>query len=140
METEIVRRTRVVYKGIELLLTDYRGLTGPQFLDQMRENVRQMLAEVAKGRRDYLQIIDLSGIEVPYGGYATMRELTLQIEPYILARAVVGVTGPRRFVLKAINSLLDTKIAAFDSVEEAMDWLVSKVLREKRSAVAWPGR
>jgi hypothetical protein len=136
MGLEIIRRQRIIHTGVEMLHTDYRGLTGQELIDQMRENVTVMLGEVETGRRNFLQVIDLSGVEVPVGGYSSLRELTVQIEPYILARAVVGATGPRRFVLKAINSLLDTKIAAFDSVEEAKDWLVSRAYSETRKVEA----
>ncbi len=67
---------------------------------------------------------------MPPGAYPHLRELTQKTERFVKARGVVGVTGPRKFILKAINVLLDNQIAAFDTVAQAKEWLVTKSLED----------
>jgi hypothetical protein len=46
---------------------------------------------------------------------------------YICRRAVVGVTGYRRYLLEKFEALVGkVQFSAFDTVEQALDWLAEE--------------
>jgi len=53
-----------------------------------------------------------------------LKELALHHKPYALAGAVVGLSPLQRLMYRMISTFSGRKLAAFDSVEEAKDWLV----------------
>jgi len=46
--------------------------------------------------------------------------------PYLKASAVIGITKPLKIMLKAYQVLTGQKVKAFNSFEEASDWLVEQ--------------
>jgi len=54
-----------------------------------------------------------------------MKDFTAHNKPYVKAAAVVGITGLKKILFGAAMAFSKRKLHAFDSIEEAKDWLVS---------------
>ena len=55
-----------------------------------------------------------------------MKKFTLDNKPYVMASAIVGVTGFRKVLFSATLIFSKRKIQTFDNLESAMDWLASQ--------------
>jgi len=47
-------------------------------------------------------------------------------KPYVVAAAVVGVTGLKQIIYNAVMKFSGRKLTAFDSLAEAKDWLTGR--------------
>ena len=54
-----------------------------------------------------------------------MKEFVLHNKPYVVASAVVGVTGLKQIIFNAVMKLSGRKLTAFENLETAKDWLAS---------------
>lgn len=52
-----------------------------------------------------------------------LKEFVAHNKPYVLAAAVVGVTGLKQIILNAVMKFSGRELHAFDSLDEAKDWL-----------------
>jgi len=52
-----------------------------------------------------------------------MKEFVMHNKPYVVASAVVGVTGLKKIIYNAVMRFSGRKLTAFDSIAEAKDWL-----------------
>jgi hypothetical protein len=54
-----------------------------------------------------------------------MKDFVLHNKPYVVASAVVGVTGLKQIIFNAVMKLSGRKLTAFENLEAAKDWLAS---------------
>jgi hypothetical protein len=54
-----------------------------------------------------------------------MKEFVLHNKPYVVASAVVGVTGLKQIIFNAVMKLSGRKLTAFENLDAAKDWLAS---------------
>ena len=52
-----------------------------------------------------------------------LSDLAAHNKPYVLASALLGVTGLRKVVLNSVVSITGRKFEVFDSDQKAKDWL-----------------
>jgi hypothetical protein len=55
-----------------------------------------------------------------------MKEFVIHNKPYVVAAAVVGVTGLKQVILNAVMKLSVRKLTAFNTLAEAKDWLAAQ--------------
>jgi len=55
-----------------------------------------------------------------------MKEFVIHNKPYVIAAAVVGVTGLKQIIYNAIMRFSGRKLTAFDTLAEAKDWLAAQ--------------
>ena len=53
-----------------------------------------------------------------------MKGLTAKTKSHVHKRAVIGVIGVQKVLLKAVNRFSGQETVPFDSVDKALDWLV----------------
>lgn len=53
----------------------------------------------------------------------SLKEFVAHNKPYVTAAAVVGVTGLKQIIFNAVMKFSGRKLHAFDSLDEAKDWL-----------------
>lgn len=53
----------------------------------------------------------------------SMKTFVTHNKPFVKASAVVGITGLKQIIFNAVLKFSGRHIAAFDSLEEAKDWL-----------------
>jgi hypothetical protein len=54
-----------------------------------------------------------------------MKDFVLHNKPYVVASAVVGVTGLKQIIFNAVMKLSGRKLTAFENIDAAKDWLAS---------------
>lgn len=55
-----------------------------------------------------------------------LKEFVVHNKPYVVAAAVVGVTGLKQIIYNAVMKFSGRKLTAFDSLAEAKDWLAER--------------
>jgi flavodoxin len=55
-----------------------------------------------------------------------MKEFVVHNKPYVVAAAVVGVTGLKQVIYNTVMKFSGRKFTAFDTLAEAKDWLASQ--------------
>jgi hypothetical protein len=55
-----------------------------------------------------------------------MKDFVMHNKPYVVASAVVGVTGLKQIIFNAVMRFSGRKLTAFDNVVEAKDWLAGR--------------
>jgi hypothetical protein len=53
-----------------------------------------------------------------------LRKLTSKTKPHVHKRAIIGVNGVQKVLLKALNQFTGQESVAFDDNETALEWLV----------------
>jgi hypothetical protein len=128
MTEEIKRLQWIVHKGVTIAHTDFRGLKGQSLIDQIDKNLGELLDKVKGGKRNLLLMTDITDVPMTGDSYTKIRQVSEVLAPYVVARALLGVAGSRRVVLKAINAVVDYSVKAFSAKEEAMEWLVERYM------------
>jgi hypothetical protein len=117
----------IEHKGKRILYSSYKGLEGERFVERIKKNEAKVLELVAQGHTDLLRLTDVTDSVV--GGSADvmgqMRKTQEKVKPYTKANAVVGIDGIKKYLLNFLNSLPGFETRAFNTLEEAKDWLVA---------------
>ena len=74
--------------------------------------------------KSVLLITDITNARYDVTGVEAMKNYSTAITPYIKASAVVGITGVRSVILRAVVRVSGRKIQQCETLEQAMDWLV----------------
>lgn len=126
-------RTRwVEHKGVRILFYDFSGL------EDTDEGLRVIAA--SKGRaheqapHSVRTLVDVKGSRFDARITRALQDLARENKPYVLASAVVGVTGLQRVILAAVSRVTRRKFATFDAIDAAKDWLA-----DQRAAAARGG-
>jgi hypothetical protein len=77
-----------------------------------------------------LTLVDVGGSRFDERVVQALKKLAAHNRPFVLAGAVVGMTPLQRVVYRIINTFSGRRLAAFQTHEEAKEWLV----RQARSA------
>lgn len=118
-------RTRwVEHKGVRILFYDFSGL------EDTDEGLRVIAA--SKGRaheqapHSVRTLVDVKGSRFDARITRALQDLARENKPYVLASAVVGVTGLQRVILAAVSRVTRRKFATFDAIDAAKDWLADQ--------------
>jgi hypothetical protein len=111
------------YKGKQILLSDYTGLSTSDIIFLSMENKRRYDAE---NKSNILLLVDVTGCPFDQNVVSSMHDIAKAIKPRVKKSAVVGVNGLKAVVLKTINRVSDLGIAPFKSREDALEWLIKE--------------
>ncbi|MDB4948656.1 MAG: hypothetical protein JWM27_1305 [Gemmatimonadetes bacterium] len=120
-----MERTRFIeHRGKKILLLDYSGIKNPA--DALRE-IELSKAEVVKHAPKSLRVLtDTTDAHYDSTVVQALKELAAHDEPYVIASAVVGVSGLKKVVLTGVNLFSRRKITMFNTRPEALEWLVQQ--------------
>ena len=71
-----------------------------------------------------LEIIDVTGSYASMEVLAEIKEIAKKTAPFNKKKAMLGIGGAKKILLNSVNRIAGTSIRAFDTIEEAKDWLV----------------
>jgi hypothetical protein len=77
-----------------------------------------------------LTLVDVVGSRFDENVVQALKKLAAHNRPWVLAGAVVGMTPLQRVVYRIVNTFTGRRLAAFETHEEAKEWLV----RQARTA------
>ena len=97
------------------------------FFVRLKKNEADFLAAGKRlGEKSLLIMSDVREILFSEKVMYRYRELGHAVEPYILASAIVGISGLRRPVFDLYNKLMTLKRRAFADTDKALEWLASQ--------------
>ncbi|MGQ0539784.1 MAG: hypothetical protein ACT4R6_12615 [Gemmatimonadaceae bacterium] len=116
------RLKTVSHSGRAILVCDYSQLTVPKEWEElMLAEHKAMAAEPLNSVRS-LSI--MTGSRLSPEVISTMKAVTQKNKPYVKVAAIVGLNPLQRHVLmKGVERETARSWAAFDTVEDALDWL-----------------
>lgn len=120
-----MERTRFVdHGGTRILLIDFSGLREPA---EIFAQIERTEAVVARQPPKSLRVLtDVSDARYNSEVIQALKGLMKHDEPYVRASAVVGVDGIKRAVLSTLILFSKRRLEAFDTREQAMDWLAAQ--------------
>lgn len=114
------------YKGKEIYHLDY---SNKKTINELVESIRKA-REFRKttiegsGKKDVLILVDLTNSFVFGEGLDELKRSGKELQPLTKKRAVVGLNTSKRILLNSVNLFAKTDFKAFDSIEEAQEWLI----------------
>jgi len=117
----------ISHRGREMLLADYDGLRGDEFVKAIQANQEYIVGIGERGRRDLLILTDVTNATIGPEVLGAFKEVASAMKPFTKASAVVGITGSRKFLLQVVNTFSSQNNHPIDTVDEAKDWLVDQV-------------
>ena len=113
------------HQGKRIFYADYSGFGSDTIAlqQEVSEAVNQISQEPEKS---VLVLVNFENTEASISNLAVMRKLVTHANRAVIKRALLGVSGSRRFFITTFANVTGgTLITAFDSREKALDWLVS---------------
>ena len=110
----------IEYKAKKILHLDFTGRKVAE-LPQAIQTAKTLVGKEAQG--SVRTLTDVTDMEVTKETSAVMRDLTTFNKPYVVAAAVVGVTGLKKVIYNAIVAISGRNMQTFDTIEMAKDWL-----------------
>lgn len=111
---------QMIHEGEKIFYADYSHLN-PEELKAEAASVEQVLRLMPKN-----SVLVLADVRGTYGTTDTMnifKGTTAKTKLHVHKRAVVGITGVQKILLKALNQFSGQETVAFDSIDKALDWL-----------------
>src|ERR1041384_3344296 len=121
-----MERVRFIeHKSRRILLFDFSNIwsvgEGAKVIDGAREYVAKL---PQKG--DLLTLVDVRESAFDDRVVNKLKELGAHNRPWVMAGAVVGMSTMQKIMFRMINALNGRKLAAFDTREQAQEWLVAQ--------------
>ena len=112
--------SKIIYKGKEILYLDHRGRNEDEMIETLKEAEAVMLAE----NKLCMQLINISNAFATPNFMKIGNEAGKRVKHLTLKSAVVGVTGAKKVLLNGYNALTGGKMKAFETEEEAKEFLI----------------
>jgi stage II sporulation SpoAA-like protein len=117
------RLTTLHHHGIPIVLVDYAGIEGAQeSLDLIWASSDRIVAEPPGSVRVLMAIQDAHISPQILG---PLKEAALRNKPHLKGVAVVGLSGLLRVIYMTMSKMMEMEMPAFDTREEALDWLAA---------------
>ncbi|MDH4162859.1 MAG: hypothetical protein OEW15_09265 [Nitrospirota bacterium] len=110
----------IEHKGKKLLHLDLANAKAPDVIKLVKDATPVIAAQPEKSIRTLTDVTDLTfNVEAT----EALKHFTKHNKPYVIAGAVVGVTGLKQIIYNAVLKFSGRNIVAFDSLDEAKNWL-----------------
>ena len=116
------RRKLIQHKGKTLIFHDYTNLYGDEYVAVIERNAKKA-DETELSER--LVLLDVTDSLVNKRVIATFKRVSKGASTKVSKIAVVGVTTIQRAFVQAIAKFSGTNMKAFETHEQAKDWLTS---------------
>lgn len=120
------RLEKLDYGGKKIYYGDYKGLVGSDLSRQIRENGKARMEAAMRGEHEQLSVMDVKGCFATQEVLAAVQQAAVELAPYCKAAAVVGLDEYQARLVALVNRTSGIGAQLFDTVEEAMEWLVQQ--------------
>jgi hypothetical protein len=115
------RLTTVQHRGVPVLVVDYSNIRDAQeSLDLIWASSAAIVARPAGSVR---VLMSIAGAHIAPQLLGALKEAALKNKPHLKGVAVVGLAGLLRVVYLAMSKLMEMEMPAFETRDEALDWL-----------------
>lgn len=116
----------IEHKGKIIRFTDFSGLKGLDFLEAIRDSEAEDLKTFAEaGTKNNLVLLDYTNTVISSDVAQALRASGNKTRDLVSKVAVLGITGIKKTLLNLANQVTGNKMTAFDTKEQALDWLAS---------------
>ncbi len=114
----------ITYKDKRVFFADYSGFGSDS--DALAAEVSQAIDTIAlEPQKSVLVLSDFTGTTETIKNLDIVRRLVKHSNAAVIKRALLGLGGVRQVFITTFGNVLGgMKVQAFDSREEALDWLV----------------
>jgi hypothetical protein len=113
----------IQHKGKQVLHLDLSNAKATDVVQLVRDATPLIAAQPEKSIRT---LTDVTNMAYDSEGTEALIEFSKRNRPYVLAGAIVGVAGLRKVIYNAALMFSGRKLEAFDTLDEAKDWLVTQ--------------
>ena len=118
------RTSFLVYKDQRILEMDFTELKDPK---DILEHVAQAKAFVAtQPKNSLLVLLKVTNSTFNTEIVSALKDLADHDKPYVIASAIVGISGLMSLILKTIARATGRSFKPFGDDQSAMDWLIKK--------------
>jgi len=111
------------HKDKAIFFADYSNFTGKY--DLLKAEIDYVTGVVAGQPENSVPIlVDVRETPGTPENVDLLKASAVTCRPHVPKTAVVGVTGYRRMIMRTISKLSGLPLMAFDTIDEAKDWLV----------------
>ena len=115
----------VKHQGHDILYFDFANVTDHDEALRLVAEAKDVVA--GQPRNSLLTLVDVRGSSADREITWALKDLAEHDRPYVIASAIVGLEGVKKVISQAVARLAGRTFAAFDTVEEAQDWLVRQL-------------
>jgi hypothetical protein len=120
-----VKRTRfIAHRGRRILLMDFSNVLDPSDGLRYIEEAKGVVAR--QPMRSVRTLVQVEGSHFDAQITGALKELALHNKPYVIASAVVGLSGLHRVILNAVTTFSERYIVTFSNADAAKDWLIQQ--------------
>jgi hypothetical protein len=118
-----MKRVAFIYhKGKEILYLNFADCKVEEAVPIIEE-AKKVIS--ARPEHSLLTLTDVSNMRFDEKVSQEMKAFTVHNKPYVVAAAVVGVTGIKKILFEAVLLFSRRKLHTFDTIEQAKDWLAT---------------
>ncbi len=113
----------VQHKGKKILYLNLTNAKPPEILQLVREATPLIAKQPAKS---LLTITDARNMNFDNESTEALKLFAKHNGPYVIAGAVLGVSGLKKIIYNAVLKFSGRNLVAFDTPDQAKDWLVTQ--------------
>ena len=113
--------------GKRLMITDVRGLSPREAEGIFQQAHLTAVTQPREGK--LLSLVLVKGMRFDAALLDKLKEIGKAGAPYVRATAFAGVSALGRIVFRAVAPLTGRRISAFDTEEEARQWLLDQIAK-----------
>ena len=116
----------IEYKGTRIFYADYSDFGSDDVA--LHQEVDEAVTTISREpENSVLVLVNFENSDASMSNLSVMRKLVMRANPAVIKRALLGLSGSRRFFITTFANVTGgTQIMAFDSREKALDWLVGE--------------
>ena len=111
----------IEHKGKQILFSDFSDLKGEECINAVK-GFEDFLVNL--GKHDLLVYVDARNCDLDDVGFNVGRKVAKMVKPYIKKEAIIGITKGKDTLITLVNIFSDLGIKSFNTMDEAIDWLV----------------
>jgi hypothetical protein len=111
----------VLHKGKKILYLNLMDAKPPEILQLVREAAPMIAKQPPKS---LLTLVDARNMTFDTASTESLKQFAKHNGPYVIAGAVLGVTGLKKIIFNAVLKFSGRNLVAVDSLDQAKDWLV----------------
>jgi hypothetical protein len=112
------------YKNKRVWFTDWSNLEGRELTEYILRSRTAVKKEIDAGERVMLSLIIGAYVVTNADSLKALTENAKIVAPYTRGSAVVGLDAMKKSLLRFVNVMSPLKTKAFDTQEEALEWLI----------------
>jgi hypothetical protein len=113
----------IQHKGKKILHLNFANCS----VDEVLQTIEMSKAAIrTQSSGSVLTLTDVTNAAFNSKVSEAMKGFVIHNKPYVVAAAVVGVTGLKQVILNAVMKLSGRKLTAFNTLAEAKDWLAAQ--------------